>query len=129
MEILSASQFLDQKGLLQILTTPGRLPPALSDLSAGFEFTWSEDFPHQNVLSVNGKRATTIYVGEDVDNEQLNEVSKTIADFLRRSNHDRQRLAVWSRNPADEIVRFDLTRYLQYDRNDKASEFDITRAE
>lgn len=51
--------------LWKILNDNLGLPPALSDLKAGFRFAWTPISPHQNVISDDGRRATVIYLGED----------------------------------------------------------------
>jgi len=119
--------------LWDILKTPGQLPKALDDLNNGFHLEWSPAFPHQNANTESGKRATVIYLGEEVNGMQIEAIAKKAAEYLHRAyrNTDdslsaRQRLAVWSR--ANGNVRlYEPHRYVKIDQTGDTSEFDIGR--
>ena len=51
-------------------------PPGVADLSAGFEYRWSELEPHCNVEPVggNGEPAALVYLGEDPEPDQVQNV-------------------------------------------------------
>lgn len=122
------------KRLWQILHTE-ELPPALKDLFiGGFNLNWSQDFPHQNVISADGQRATLVYMGEDSDVTQVEATKKKIADYLFRTATDadqrisaKQRLAVWFRGENNKFELFDPHEYVQYDQTGEAPVFDIGR--
>jgi hypothetical protein len=86
--------------LWDILIKRDQLPGALADLRDGFRFQWSPTSPNQNVISVNGIRATVVYMGEESSTAQIEGAAKTIAENLRLGSLDvdqtllaRQRLA------------------------------------
>ena len=115
-----------------IMNTAAYLPPALSDLNDGFTFQWTQDYPHQNVISESGNRATVVYMGEDCNDQQTEDTLRKIADYLYRSSTNtdqslsaRQRLAVWFRDDSGDIVQYDPQRYVKFDQTDDTSEFDI----
>ena len=119
--------------LFHILKTSGPWPEALADLKKGFHFAWFPDFPHQNAISADGRRATVIYMGEGASATRIDEVSKKAAEYLHRSSVDanasmsaKQRLAVWSRENG-ALVLHDPYRYANIDKTGDASEFDIAR--
>jgi len=119
--------------LWDILNTHKYLPPALADFKDGFRLEWSSNSPHQNAISEKGKRATVVYMGEEASAARIEEIAKTLAEFLHRGFSDpgashsaRQRLAVWFRKN-EEIVQLDPGRYIKFDRPGDASEFDIGR--
>ena len=120
--------------LWSILKTDLMLPPALADLKQGVRLEWSPGFPHQNAISVaTGKRATVIYMGEEVNQTQIEATAKRVAEFLHRGCPDptksraaRQRLAVWFREN-EQIVALDPNRYVRFDDAGDTSEFDIGR--
>lgn len=121
--------------LWDIASTPARLPPALADLKKGFRLEWSEAFPHQNIISNSGDRATLIYMGEEAGATQIDETARYAAEHLGRASSDpdvsllaKQRLAVWSRHH-DDIVLYDQHRYTRIDQPRNASEFDVAREE
>ena len=120
--------------LWSILNDPDRLPPALEDLKDGFHLEWSADFPHQNLASRDGLRVTVIYMGEDAAETTIEATTKTVSENLRKAFQDpnarrsaRQRLAVWFRDPNDQIVLYEPYRSLKIDQTDDTSEFDIGR--
>jgi hypothetical protein len=120
--------------LWAILHSSDKLPPSLKDISGHVRLEWSPDFPHQNVVSGEGQRATAIYMGEDASTTQVEKVKMNVAEYLRRffsNDSDRQsalqRLAVWYRDENDQVVQFDPHRYVQIDETAEASEFDIGR--
>lgn len=119
--------------LSNILKSHGHLPPALDDLKGGFHFDWAPEYPHQNVLSAAGQRATLIYVGEDFTREQAETTEKKAAAYLQRGFTDlnqsrsaRQRLAVWFHENGGYVL-CDSDRYHQIDKTNDASEVAITR--
>lgn len=121
--------------LWAILHSADNLPQSLKDISGNVSLEWSPNFPHQNVVTEEGKRATVIYMGEDAATAQIEKVKMNVAECLRRSFSDDdnrqsalQRLAVWYRDEDDEIVLFEPYRYVQIDETPEASEFDIGRA-
>jgi len=121
------------RNLWDILTNEAYLPPALADFKDGFRLEWSQDFPHQNAISNKNQRATVIYMGEEASSELIEATAKNIAEKLRMSflNTDesmsaKQRLAVWYRENGAAVL-FDPYRYVNIDRADNVSEFDIGR--
>lgn len=120
--------------LWRILQSEDHLPPALSDFRGGFQLEWSPDFPHQNIVSNRGQRATVVYMGEDSGSRRAEAVFKYTAEFLHRasSNPDeshtaRQRLAVWYVGDGGELERYGLDRFIKFDTSGDTSEFDIGR--
>jgi hypothetical protein len=119
--------------LFDILRDASKLPPSLVDLKDGVQLTWSVAFPHQNVMSPAGNRATAIYMGEGHSEVQIDRVTKRAAENLHRSSANaeeslrtKQRLAVWFRRD-NTIVLNDPYRYAKIDQTGTASEFDIGR--
>jgi hypothetical protein len=119
--------------LWDILKQYSTLPPALEDFKDGFRFEWSPDFPHQNAISNNKKRATVIYMGEEASKKQIEATVMNIAEKLHRASQNvdesltaKQHLAVWFRERG-KIVLFDPHRYLKFDLAGDLSEFDIGR--
>lgn len=109
------------------------LPSSLADFKNGFHLDWSLSYPHQNAISLEGKRATVIYMGEEASAVQVEAVAKRALEFIGRGCSDpdkihdaRQRLAVWFRDNG-KIVRYDTSRFVQYDQSGNTSEFDIGR--
>lgn len=122
--------------LWTILTNDEYLPPALSDMKGGtFRLDWSDNAPHQNVISDKGRRATTVYMGEECTEEQVEATARRIADCLNTSGNTpdeslaaKQRLAVWYR--IDGVVKlFEQHRYVKIDQIANASDFDFGRPE
>lgn len=117
------------------IITSGELPPALSDLKSGFSFKWSQDSPHQNVESINGKPATLIYMGEEYNLDHIKATEEHIANFLYRSsriNQSRsvlQRFHIWYRDATGEITVYEPHRYLGIDQTGEISPVDIGREE
>lgn len=112
------------------------LPPALSDLKAGFSFTWSHNSPHQNVKSMSGKPATVIYMGEECSLVHIEATEKHMADFLHKSSSSinqslaaQQRLHIWFCNEAGEVIPYKSHRYVKIDQTGDRSPFDIGREE
>ncbi|MBC8553519.1 MAG: hypothetical protein H8D23_28215, partial [Candidatus Brocadiales bacterium] len=110
------------------------LPPALSDLKAGFRFKWSPDSPHQNIESDSGKLATVIYMGEECSLQDVEATEKHLADYLHKSSLDadqsitaQQRLHVWYRDQTGAIVPYRSHRYVTIDQTCNRSPFDIGR--
>jgi hypothetical protein len=119
--------------LWDILKTHKHLPPALVDFKDGFRLEWSSDSPHQNAISEKGKRATVVYMGEESSSAHIEEIAKTLAEFLHRGCADpresrsaQQRLAVWFREN-EAIVPLNPDRYIRFDQAGDTSEFDIAR--
>jgi hypothetical protein len=122
--------------LWKILKTDNLLPAALADFKQGFRFEWSQDFPHQNAISNDKRRATVIYMGEESDTAQVEAVAKRAAEFIHRgypdpneSHNARQRLAVWRRDDEGTLVLYDPYRHVRYDKPGDTSEFNIGREE
>lgn len=120
--------------LWAILNSSDKLPPSLKDINGHVRLEWSSDFPHQNVVSDEGQRATVIYMDEDSCIAQVEKAKKMAAESLRRffSNKDErlsalQRLVVWYRDDDDQVVPLDPHHYVQIDETREASEFDIGR--
>lgn len=116
-----------------ILDNKDPLPPALEDFRKGFRFEWIKNSPHQNAISSENKRATVIYLGEDVNLDQVEAVKKMAAEFLHRaaagpdeSRDARQRLALWFRMNG-ELTLFDPHALVKYDTPGNESEIDIGR--
>lgn len=112
------------------------LPPALLDLKDSFNFQWSQNSPHQNIISESGKRATVIYMGEDCSAAQIEATEKHVANFIHKSSSDvdqsllaRQRLHLWFRDASGVIVSYKLHRYVKIDQTGDKSQFDIGREE
>ena len=121
--------------LRHILADATLLPPELSDLTAGMHMVWEDAFPHQNVMSSAGRRATLVFLGSDVNDTQVEAVYKTLSEHLWRMYPDadsllqaRQRLHVWYYSSEEMLCRFDTTKYRRIDDPRSSSEFDITRA-
>lgn len=119
--------------LWTILSTHANLPAALGDFKAGFRFEWVRESPHQNASSTESKRATVVYLGEDVNDAQVEATKKRIGEFIHRASSDpdrshdaRQRLAVWFRRN-NEVLLFDPHSLVKYDKPGNVSEFDIGR--
>lgn len=119
--------------LWNILKVENNLPPSLTDLNRGFNIEWIYDYPHQNVKSESGQRATVIYMGEEVSKSILEETHKRVAENLHYSYIDsdasltaKQRLAVWFREDGATCL-FDSKKYVNIDQTNDKSEFDIGR--
>jgi len=120
--------------LCEILNTADLLPKALEDLNGGYRFQWTQDFPHQNVISDSGNYATVIYMGEESSLEQIEATKKKAAEYLYRDSADedqslfaKQRLHVWFRNGQGDITLYDPHHYVKIDQTGDTSEFDIGR--
>jgi hypothetical protein len=120
--------------LASILKDDALLPRALDDVKNGFEFEWKASAPHQNIYAKKGP-ATVIYMGEESTVEMVEAKKKRVAEYLHRETSSadesltaKQRLAVWYRdNGALKLVKPD--EFIQIDKPDSASQFDIARAE
>jgi hypothetical protein len=120
--------------LTSILKDEALLPRALKDVKDGFEFDWKLSAPHQNSRTKKGN-ATVIYMGEETTVEMVEAKKKRVAEYLHRGTTSaddslsaKQRLAVWYRdNGAIKLVNPE--EFVQIDKPDSASQFDIARAE
>lgn len=119
--------------LWEILTAGDCLPPALADFKDGFNLEWMHNSPHQNTISANGQRATVIYMGEELNDSQVEATAKRAAEYLHRGSMDQyesrsamQRIAVWYRK-GNEIALYDHHRHVQIDQTGEASQFDVGR--
>lgn len=89
--------------LLNILSDPNNLPPALWDFRQTFSFNWSEKTPHQNVKSERGE-ATVIYLGEEVTERFVQNTAEWTEVLLGRGKDfeqnltAQQRLVIWYRD-------------------------------
>jgi len=117
-----------------ILNSRKKLPASLKGIEGNISLIWSQGFPHQNIISDDGQRATAIYVGEETSLRKVEKVKKYAAEHIRRyfvDDNDRrsalQRLAVWYRDDDDEIKLFEPHSFVQIDDAAGASEFDIGR--
>lgn len=122
--------------LWDILKDDFNLPAALNDFSSGFTFDWMPGSPHQNAISEQGAKATVVYMGEDVNIDQVDAVKKTLEELLHRASCDpdksieaRQRLAVWYRNDDSDIVVHKAHAHMQIDMTGDRSALDIGRVE
>jgi len=120
--------------LWEILQDKTKLPPSLADLSGGCRLEWRPDYPHHNVVSNEGRRATLVLMGDESGTGQIEAIAKIVADFLHRTSSDpassldaRQRLAVWFRDTKDQIAYFPMDRYIRIDKTGDTSEFNIAR--
>jgi hypothetical protein len=120
--------------LWNILNGAGPLPRALADLRDGFHLEWSQDFPHQNVISADGRRATVIYMGEEAGTSMIEATKKKVSENLRRTIKDRderrsarERLAVWFRDRNGQIALYGPNDRVRIDETDETSEFDVGR--
>ena len=120
--------------LWDILKTANLLPKALNDLNGGCSFQWSQDFPHQNVISESGKHATAIYMGEESTLEQIEATKARVAEYLHRASSDpdqshsaRQRLHIWFRNVQGQIKLYDPYSYVKIDQAGDTSALDLGR--
>lgn len=100
-----------------------KLPPSVRDLEDGFKFQWSQGFPHQNVASLIGKRATVIYMGENYDISQIKDMIACVESHIIKSSSDvdqclsaLQRFHVWYRDKNDKIDAYEPYRHLRYDQ-------------
>jgi hypothetical protein len=116
-----------------ILTT--QLPAALADLQAGFHFDWSSQYPHTNIVSAAGRRATAIYLGDEHTPETAYSIAAKAADHIGEWEttpnaivEGRQRLHVWYRDDQGKDVPCNQDQYVQYDETHTESPFDITRS-
>lgn len=121
--------------LARLIERDGTLPASLADLRPGAVFNWSPDFPHQNIASSVGRRATVIYLGEEVTEAGVDRVSRRVADFVGRAFarpnevlEAHQRLHVWYRDGAGNTVAYDFSDYLRYDKPRTESPLDFTRS-
>ena len=59
-------------------------PPAVADLSNGFEFCWDSTRPHRNVIagSVAGAPATLLYLGENPETSSIEKMHAKVATAL-----------------------------------------------
>ena len=112
------------------------LPAALADLKPGFKFDWLAESPHTNIVSLEEKRATAIYLGDEHTMESVEEIAKRAADHIGQWEktedaivEGKQRLAVWHRDSQGRDVRFEPHRYTEYDRSHTDSPVDIGREE
>jgi hypothetical protein len=128
---------LKRGGLLwDHLQTEANLPAALKDLKDGYQFTWTQESPNQNLVSLRDRRATVMYLGEGKTREQVEEVARRADDFLwrtvrdRNANHTaRQRLAVWYRDNSGALVLYDSNPLQTIDNTGDESAVDIGRGE
>lgn len=114
------------RNLRKIVEDAKNIPPALTDLSDGFHWTWSENLPHSNVLANDGKPATVIYVGESVDDAGLKSIAQCMLENLHRVHVPQTRLAIWYRRDGD-LFLYDLPDSYSYDRPGDSSAVDIAR--
>ena len=120
--------------LWSIINTDDKLPPSLEDIKFNVRLEWISNSPHQNVISGEAKRATLIYMSEDSAIARVEEVKAKAAEYIRSyfaDDNERlsalQRLVVWYRDDYDQIVPLNPHRYVQFDEDREASEFDIGR--
>lgn len=113
-----------------------KLPLAIADFKDGFQLEWTKDFPHQNMISASGKRATLIYMGEETGIDQIEAIKKKVAEFLDRAFPDmnqkiaaKQRLIVLFRDAKGKVVQYGTHQYVKIDKAISVSEFDIGREE
>ncbi|MBA5868100.1 MAG: hypothetical protein GDA67_15515 [Nitrospira sp. CR1.3] len=118
----------------EILPVAVHLPTSLIDLQVGKTLAWTPDAPHQNLLTPSGKRATAIYLGEDVTVDQAMNVKTEVAEYLRRASRDhdhevesKQRLAVWFRNGNGTIELAGRDQYIRFDEPRTGSPVDVAR--
>ena len=112
------------------------LPPALLDFKSYFNFKWSPNSPHQNVISISGKLATVVYMGEECSRDHVDATKKSIANFIHKSSSDinqslfaQQHLHVWYRNEKGETIPYKPYQYVKIDQIDNRSPIDIGREE
>lgn len=112
------------------------LPAALADLGAGFNFDWSPQSPHTNIVSPDKRRATAIYLGDEHTIESVEEIATKAADHIGQWEmtpdaivEGRQRLAVWYRDSQGNDVQYQPHRYTGYDQSHTDSLVDIGREE
>lgn len=108
----------------------------LVDLQDGKKLGWAITAPHQNLVASSGKRATAIYLGEDVTTEQAMNVKTQAAEYLHRSSTDhdhevelKQRLAVWFRDHTGTIDLAGRDQYITFDEPRTGSAVDLARTE
>jgi hypothetical protein len=89
------------RALWDLLLDHANIPAALEDFKSGFQFDWSSTAPHQNAISREGRRATVVFMGEEMPSSRVSKVAACLAEFLRREIADRdecenaqQRIAV-----------------------------------
>jgi len=118
--------------LTDILKDKKLLPRALADVKDGYEFDWQPAAPHQNIRTHKGC-ATVIYMGEETTVEIVAAKKSRVAEYLHRETSSiddsvkaRQRLAVWYRD-AGAIKLVNPEEFVQIDKSDSASQFDIAR--
>jgi hypothetical protein len=119
--------------LWYILQAPENLPPSLSDLARGIELQWSRTAPHQNAYSLEGKGATVIYMGEESNRAEAQDVKDQAETWLHRSFADpneshsaKQRLAVWYRDRGEHVC-LGPSAYIKVDDPGDQSPVDIAR--
>ena len=123
------------RNLWDILQSGDEMPPALEDFKSGFQLNWSRDFPHQNAISDEGKRATVVYMGEEVSLVQVETTATRIAEFLHRKFSDpddsleaQQRLTVWYRVSNAQIASYGVHKYSMIDKTEVQSAVGIGRS-
>ncbi len=135
-----AQQFrtLRLRTVLRIVKALGRpLPAALADLSAGYKFDWSPQFPHANIVSTNpsgnNRRATVIYLNDQHTEESAKDIAAKAADHIGQWAKDndqmvegKQRIGVWFRDDHGEDVLLPNP-FVDYDQPHTESPFDIGR--
>lgn len=120
--------------LTDILKDEKLLPRALADVKNGYEFDWQPTAPHQNIRTKKGA-ATVIYMGEEATVEIVAAKKRRVAEYLHRETSSiddsvvaKQRLAVWYRD-AGTIKLVNPEEFVQIDKPDSASQFDIARGD
>ena len=114
--------FVTCRGLLAQFTD---WPPELSDLTIGYDFSWNEQYPHSNVVSNAGKRATLIYLGENRLEKELKNVGDKLRTALLRRDQPKNRLGIFHRLDGKPVLWLhpDSRRF---DKPNNASSSEIT---
>jgi hypothetical protein len=119
--------------LVTILENSAKLPIALRDFEAGYEWDWMVSSPHQNAKGSSGAPATVVYVGELLSIREIEATQMRLSEWLQRSapnpNKAReavQRLAVWYQEDG-QVKLFNSGQLSKIDDTGPVSAFDIAR--
>jgi hypothetical protein len=92
-----------------------RWPPELEDLRSGWQFEWSRDHPHCNLLSQEGKYATVVYCADNTPDRRFTQIGDALRQWLIDSSDSPSRLAILFRKAG----QLDIWRHPESKRFDK----------
>lgn len=100
-------------------------PPVLNDMASGCEFEWDERFPHNNVVSKEGQRATLVYFGENRLAEELLSIGETLRLALLRLQQPKDRIGIFHR-AGQQLLLWIHPNIARFDKPSNSSPADIT---